>query len=164
MRQSARSLGIEVGLSARETNELLQATGFLSGIPGAYEVTEKGRPYADEHHHTRGTGGYSHYNRDWITRDWDTTVLDELRKPGAARVRRESSPSRGLEVNGADPEGVEDEARPGSNHDPLKVVVLLVSVAAATGAFVLVTRHLKKRRKGDSTSRAARLQPQQDRT
>ena len=78
MRKSARILGMDIGLNAEEMNCLLMLEGFLSGEPGAYFVTDKGAPYADEEDHHRGTGGYAWYNRYWTTRTWDESVLDEI--------------------------------------------------------------------------------------
>jgi hypothetical protein len=78
MRKSARILGEEYGLTAQEMNFLLKDEGFLEGKPGAYNVTEKGRAYAEEQYHHRGPGGYSWYNRDWDTRTWDDGITAEL--------------------------------------------------------------------------------------
>jgi hypothetical protein len=78
MRKSARILGGEYGLTAQEMNFLLKEEGFLKGKPGAYNVTEKGRAYAEEQYHHRGPGGYSWYNRDWDTRTWDDGITAEL--------------------------------------------------------------------------------------
>ena len=78
MRLSARVLGSRYNLSAQEMNYLLREKGFLSGEPGDYTVTEKGKPYATEQDFHRGTGGYACYNRDWTTRSWDETIEDEL--------------------------------------------------------------------------------------
>jgi hypothetical protein len=76
MGMSARVLGFEFGRTAREMNELLKDHGYLYGTPGAYGLTEKGQQYAEEEYHSRGTGGYAHYNRSWETRTWSdgTTV------------------------------------------------------------------------------------------
>lgn len=78
MRKSARILGQDYGLTAQEMNFVLKEEGFLDGDPGNYFVTEKGKKYAEEQDHSRGTGGYSWYNRAWTTRTWDDGVTDEL--------------------------------------------------------------------------------------
>jgi len=78
VRKSARLLGQDIGLSAKEMNCLLQNEGYLEGVPGNYSVTEKGTAYAEEEDHHRGTGGYSWYNRYWTTRTWDESILNEL--------------------------------------------------------------------------------------
>ncbi|WP_406326627.1 hypothetical protein OG784_26990 [Streptomyces sp. NBC_01617] len=59
-------------------NFLLKEEGFLDGEPGSYTVTEKGEKYADEQYHSRGTGGYSQYNKAWETRTWDEEIASEL--------------------------------------------------------------------------------------
>jgi hypothetical protein len=78
MRKSARVLGQECGLTAQEMNFVLKEEGFLDGEPGNYTVTENGEKYAEEQDHSRGTGGYSWYNRAWTTRTWDDGIADEL--------------------------------------------------------------------------------------
>lgn len=78
MRKSARVLGQKYGLTAQEMNFVLKEEGFLNGEPGNYTVTEKGEKYAAEQDHSRGTGGYSWYNRAWTTRTWDDGITDEL--------------------------------------------------------------------------------------
>ena len=79
MGKSARVLGWEFGRTARGMNALLEQYGYLHGAPGAYGLTEKGRQYAQEQHHTRGTGGYAHYNRSWDTRTWNDETAAALR-------------------------------------------------------------------------------------
>ena len=61
MRKSARILGEDYGLTAKEMNFLLKDEGYLEGAPGNYSVTEKGNAYAKEEDHHRGTGGYARY-------------------------------------------------------------------------------------------------------
>jgi hypothetical protein len=78
MRKSARILGYDFGLNAQEMNALLKQEGFLDGEPGAYSVTEKGEPYADEQFHSRGTGGSIQYNPTWTTTTWDDSITNEL--------------------------------------------------------------------------------------
>lgn len=78
MRKSARVLGLELGMSARDVNALLKDHGYLEGGPGAYGVTPKGWQFAHEHDHHRGTGGSPWYNRHWTERTWDEDVLDAL--------------------------------------------------------------------------------------
>ncbi len=78
MGKSARVLGEEFGRSAREMNRLLRTHGYLHGEPGAYGLTEKGERYAEEVSHSRGTGGYAHYNRHWETRTWSDETAAAL--------------------------------------------------------------------------------------
>jgi hypothetical protein len=75
---SARVLGQAFGLTAQELNYALKEAGFLSGKPGMYSVTEKGAKFVAEEDHSRGTGGYAHFNREWTTRTWDDSVAGEL--------------------------------------------------------------------------------------
>ncbi len=79
MRKSARVLGREFGLTAREMNELLKKHGYLDGEPGAYGITEKGQLYAEEQYHSRGTGGSAQYNPSWETRTWSDETAGALR-------------------------------------------------------------------------------------
>lgn len=78
MRKSARILGYDFGLNAQEMNALLKQEGFLDGGPGAYSVTERGEPYADEQFNYRGTGGSIQYNPTWTTTTWDDSIMSEL--------------------------------------------------------------------------------------
>lgn len=79
MGKSARVLGWEFGRTDREMNELLKDHGYLYGNPGAYGLTEKGQQYAEEQYHSRGTGGYAHYNRSWETRTWSDETAAALK-------------------------------------------------------------------------------------
>lgn len=78
MRKSARVLGYDLWMSARDVNALLKEHGYLEGQPGAYGLTEKGMQFGHEEDHHRGPGGSPWYNRDWITRTWNEEVLDSL--------------------------------------------------------------------------------------
>lgn len=57
MGKSARILGQQFGKSASEMNKLLMQFGYISGEPGDYELTTKGRRYGQEQYNHRGTGG-----------------------------------------------------------------------------------------------------------
>jgi hypothetical protein len=75
---SARIIGWEeFGLTARDMNVLLKKHGYLEGEPGAYGVTEKGKPFAEEQYHDNGYGGYAH--RYWDTRAWNEDLVPALR-------------------------------------------------------------------------------------
>lgn len=78
MGKSAKYLGQQIGLTAQEMNYALREAGFLSGESGDYTVTEKGKLFAKSTENHRGNGGYSTYNRYWIERTWDESVIDEL--------------------------------------------------------------------------------------
>lgn len=79
MGKSARVLGWEFGRTAREMNGLLKDHGYLHGDPGAYGLTEKGKQYADEHHHTNGVGGYAQYQVNYETRTWNDGTAAALK-------------------------------------------------------------------------------------
>jgi len=78
MQKSARILGQEYGLTGEEMNRVLVKNGFLQGVPGDYEPTEKALPYAVEKYYHRGNGGYAQYNRYWTTRTFDDSIKEEL--------------------------------------------------------------------------------------
>ncbi len=54
VRKSARLLGQELRMNAREVNVLLKEQGYLEGGPGAYFLTEKGKQYGEDQDHQRG--------------------------------------------------------------------------------------------------------------
>lgn len=78
MQVSARIFGQEYGLTGEEMNRLLVNQGILTGEPGSYDLTSKGLQYSVTKHFHRGTGGYSRYNRCWITRTYDESIKDIL--------------------------------------------------------------------------------------
>ncbi len=78
MQVSARILGQDYGLTAEEMNRVLVKLGFLSGMPGDYNLTSKAKPYATVKEFHRGTGGYAHYNKYWTTRKFDESIKDVL--------------------------------------------------------------------------------------
>lgn len=79
MGKSAGVLGSDFGKTAKEMNAVLKDHGYLYGEPGAYGLTEKGQFYGEERHHSRGTGGYAHYNPGWETRTWNDDTAAALR-------------------------------------------------------------------------------------
>jgi len=103
MGRSARVLGREFGRTAPEMNKLLKEHGYLYGNPGAYGLTEKGQQFAEEHYHSRGTGGYAHYNPSWETRTWndetaaalkaDMEAADMEADPGGVRADVDDAPA-----------------------------------------------------------------------
>ena len=78
MNLSARQLGAKWGLSGEETNQFLLNKGVLSGTPGDYSLTEFGKNYGISQSHHRGPGGSPLYNRDWTTRVFKESILDDL--------------------------------------------------------------------------------------
>lgn len=75
--KSARLLGREFGRTAAEMNLLLKEHGYLDGVPGAYQVTDKGAEFATHHDHDNGYGGYAH--RSWYTTTWSPETEAALR-------------------------------------------------------------------------------------
>ena len=96
MQVSARYLGQEYGLTAEETNRLLFKQGILTGKPGAYDVTPKGRPYVVTEYYHRGTGGYDHYNSYWSTRTYDENIKEilDFSAENIAEVKKEVADAR----------------------------------------------------------------------
>lgn len=76
MGMSARLLGYQLGKTAQQMNALLREHGYLTGLPGAYELTDKGAAFAKIDWDSNGYGG-SH-NATWSIRRWDPSVLESL--------------------------------------------------------------------------------------
>lgn len=57
-------------------NILLKEEGFLSGEPGNYYPTEKGKLFVVEKGDDNGYGGYAF--RGWSWFEWDERILEEL--------------------------------------------------------------------------------------
>lgn len=142
MRKSARILGQEFGLSNQEMNFVLKEEGFLDGKPGDYTVTEKGKKYAEEKDHSRGTGGYSQYNPNWTTRSWDDGITNEIIITEERKREIRQAISVAKQKNNESEEesmGVEDDNfsnddldSPATNNDDLVIAVgaLLLAVSA----------------------------------
>jgi hypothetical protein len=154
VRKSARILGQEYGLTAQEMNFVLREEGFLEGEPGAYSVTEKGARYATEQAHSRGTGGYAHYNRAWTTTTWDGSIADELditddrkrdlrRAISAAKQRIVASSDDGVAdgsyiFRGANPDGADDDK------DSLAAAVGVLLLAASAYGVYKAAPHIRQ--------------------
>jgi hypothetical protein len=67
-------------MTGREFNSLLLEHGYLEGAPGQYQVTEKGRQYANEEDHYRGNERSLSYSASWSTRSWDEAILPDLKR------------------------------------------------------------------------------------
>ena len=76
MTLSAKRLGERCGLTAEEMNILLKEKGFLSGEPGNYYPTEKGKLFVVEKGDDNGYGGYAFRGWNWF--EWDERILEEL--------------------------------------------------------------------------------------
>ncbi|MFE6548225.1 hypothetical protein ACFVHS_07450 [Streptomyces sp. NPDC057746] len=143
MGKSARVLGWEFGRTAREMNELLKNHGYLYGNPGAYGLTEKGKQYAEEQYHSRGTGGYAQYNRSWETRTWSAETAAALKadmeaNPGGFDAG--DSPTEEEEALGYKP--FVDYGGSGDDGDPQPSWKELAIGGAIVGAL-LISPHVK---------------------
>lgn len=154
MRKSARVLGQEYGLTAQEMNFVLKEEGFLDGDPGNYAVTEKGEKYAEEQYHSRGTGGYSWYNRAWTTRTWDDGITDELdiTEDRKKEIRQAISIAK-QKINESEDEGIviERDSRSNENadttdadNDALVVAVSALLVAVSAYEIYKATPYIKR--------------------
>lgn len=76
MTLSAKRLGEICGLTAEEMNVLLKEEGFLSGEPGNYYPTEKGKLFVVEKGDDNGYGGYAFRGWNWL--EWDERILEEI--------------------------------------------------------------------------------------
>lgn len=76
MTLSAKRLGERCGFTAEEMNILLKEEGFLSGEPGNYYPTEKGKLFVVEKGDDNGYGGYAFRGWNWF--EWDERILEEL--------------------------------------------------------------------------------------
>jgi hypothetical protein len=121
MRKYARELGQEHGLTAQEMNAILKKNGFLDGEPGNYNVTEKGKKYAEEQNHSCEVGGRGRCNGPWITRKWDERIADELENDGLAI---ESDIYSNEKADSTD-----------ANNDALVKVTIALFVASAYGIY-----------------------------
>lgn len=74
--RSAKQLGMIVGLSAKEVNAILRKKGYLSGKPGAYNITSKGELYSEVRGNSNGYGGYAAKSWEFIM--WDSCMIYEL--------------------------------------------------------------------------------------
>lgn len=78
MNKSARVLGQEFGMSAREMNELLHEHDYINGKPGAWRITDRGRRYAEVKQRSNGHGGWA--ERNWETTTWRDGIIEALKE------------------------------------------------------------------------------------
>ena len=88
MTLSAKRLGERCGLTAEEMNILLKEEGFLSGEPGNYYPTEKGKLFVVEKGDDNGYGGYAFRGWNWF--EWDEEKTSEERRRRKAEKAAES--------------------------------------------------------------------------
>lgn len=84
-RKSARMLGDMIGKTAAEVNKLLNEKGYLSGEPGNWSMTDKGREHGEERHKDNGYGGWA--ARSWSFPMWDEDVAYDIGDPDGHRQR-----------------------------------------------------------------------------
>ncbi|MGF2190879.1 hypothetical protein ACQUD0_11130 [Vagococcus fluvialis] len=164
MQKSATTLGSEYGLNAQEMNRILVKNGVLEGSTDNYSLTEKGRPFAVEKHHHRGTGGYNTYNRYWTTRTYDDSIkenldvslelIQEVREEMAAdRIEKKLQEEAGFLAQQASEEAmqaakkraVEEEAKIIAKWKKAGMIGLFVGGALIVGYGVYkATPHIKK--------------------
>ncbi|THA56779.1 hypothetical protein E6P78_31690 [Streptomyces sp. A0958] len=143
MGKSARVLGEEFGRTAREMNALLKQYGYLDGNPGAYGITEKGQQYAKEQYHSRGTGGYAQYNRNWESRTWSEDTVAALRADMEANPGGfDDGESPAKEEAIFEPEPIVDDSGSGGDDDPQLSWKELAIGGAVVGA-ILIAPHVK---------------------
>jgi hypothetical protein len=148
MRKSARILGYDFGLNAQEMNVLLKQEGFLDGEPGAYSVTERGEPYADEQFNYRGTGGSIQYNPTWTTTTWDDSITSELdvTDDKKQQIRQQVADARRAAREPAVEEEIEPQPEEDSNGRGFDARPLLVvgGVIAAGFGIYKAAPHIKR--------------------
>jgi hypothetical protein len=150
--RSSRILGRDYGLNAVEMNQLLKQQGILYGEPGAYGVTDKGKPHAVEQHHRRGTGGYPFYNPSFDTVTWASSIADALdvsdeqlrqARAAASAARQQKAASRAAQAAAFDSGKIDDGETNDSGSSYLKVTVVGLVFVAATYAIYAGAPHLK---------------------
>jgi len=167
--ESATLLGRAHGLTGAEMNYLLKEEGFLYGEPGAYGVTPKGEPYANQKDHHRGTGGYSWYNRYWDTRSWDPRILDDIDlspgrrrevQEGAAEQRRARAAARAAEQDALKQPSIEPTEGGPAGVDGRALLLVAGIIVLGVGAYKL-GRTAIPRWRAERAGRAERLRRSQ---
>lgn len=74
---SATEIGRPHGLNGRATNRLLEAAGFITGRPGAWSFTEKGKQFGSEIWR-KNVFGEGNPDTEWPTIVFNPKILDEL--------------------------------------------------------------------------------------
>ncbi len=146
-------MGQGYGLTATEMNLLLKEEGFLEGNPGMYAVTAKGKPFASEQLHSRGTGGSIQFNPAWVQRTWDPSIENELditderrqrlRKAASAAKDRKSFVQSGPSVQVCSSD-IGDGRTNALSLDPSKVVAGLALATIAIYGIRKVAPHVEK--------------------
>ncbi|WP_433020572.1 hypothetical protein [Kribbella sp. CA-294648] len=122
-------------------NQLLKDHGYLYGEPGAYRLTEKGQQYGEEQYHSRGTGGYAHYNRNWETRTWsDETAAALTADMEASPVGIHAGPEKIQAVEYVPFDGDGDDGDDGGDDEPQLGWTEIGISAAMIGALLVAPR------------------------
>jgi hypothetical protein len=158
MTLSAKRLGERCGLTAEQMNFLLKEEGYLSGEPGNYYPTEKGKQFVIEKGDDNGYGGYAFRGWNWL--EWDESILDELdisiehkryiqdRTSEERRHRRAEkaaeSEAHWNKVKRQNAQSIEKEPDE-SNSSSTGKVILGVLALAGYGVYKAVTHFTKKK-------------------
>ena len=158
MTLSAKRLGERCGLTAEKMNVLLKEEGFLSGEPGNYYPTERGKLFVVENGDDNGYSGYAFRGWNWF--EWDERILEELdtseehkryirEKTSEERRRRRAekvaeSEAYWNKVNSQKEMAIE-EAPAESNGGSAGKIVLGVLALAGYGAYKAITHFTKKK-------------------
>lgn len=127
----------------------------MDGRSGAWSVTEKGKPYADEQDHHAGTGGYPWYNRYWDTRTWDPSITDQLDitdelkrqvREAARAARQQTVALRAAQPAALDSANVDDREPNNAGPSPLALAVGLGLAPVSIYGIWKIARHVKKLR------------------
>ena len=70
---TARQIGKQVGLTAREVNLYLAQLGFLAGKPGDWNITKQGKLFSTVVDKDNGYGGYAARSCSFIK--WDDAII-----------------------------------------------------------------------------------------
>ena len=79
MKKTATNIGTMIGKNAREVNKLLFEKGYITGRPGDWVATEKGKRYCEEVVETNGYGGCA--ARGWSYLLWDDEIANLIGNP-----------------------------------------------------------------------------------
>lgn len=157
MTLSAKRLGERCGLTAEEMNFLLKEEGYLSGEPGNYYSTEKGKQFVVEKGDDNGYGGYAFRGWNWL--EWDESILDELdismehkryiREKTSEERRRRAEKAAESEaywnkVNSQKAQPIEEGPDESNGSSSVKIVLGALELAGY-GIYKVVTHFTKKK-------------------
>lgn len=148
--KSATVLGREIGRTGREMNVLLHRYGYLTGEPGAYSLTDKGKKYGSQEDHYRGNVRSLHYYRQWTTTTWSdetlAALLNDMANAPTPPEPAESFPDDDVTVAEAEPVGATDRGAPGSTgmHVDLRTVAITAALLVGAKAAQIVAPHARR--------------------